>query len=170
MTATQDVCQCLRPRRRSERFGRNRRLLELIERHTQPAGAGIASEMAEQLQFTQSRAEPGPVCFGRKRRDHCGRPTLAVSRQLRAPLERCAREIPGGGIHQARETLQGGVGTAPRSELLHLDPQLPRERMHGIARGAPGALAAPPLEAGVGDVMIEAGPHAGADFALDRAE
>ena len=114
-----------------------------------------------------SRLRPAPPLHGRH---HGCRPALAVRRELRTPLERGARQIPGGGVDQTREAGESGAGLRGGNELLQMHQQLLGERMRGMPGGAALAFGAPPFQARMGHVMVQPRAHAGGDLPLDPAQ
>src|SRR6516162_10449082 len=155
-----------------EALGREVYALELIERQAQPPGARIRGEREQQLDLAQAHPEGARLRRRRIRRgerhergDHRGTPALAVSGELAPGVEGGAREVPDRGVHEARES---GERRCPerreeRGELA----------CEGVGRASPcGAVAflAPPREACVRHLVIEAGTKTHADLALERRE
>src|SRR6185312_16770756 len=90
--------------------------------------------------------------------------------QLLAPLESRTREVPGGGVHEAGEPRRRGAGGHGGRRSRQARLELACERVYRLAGGEAVELLAPPLQARVGDVMIEPRLEGRADLPLDAAE
>ena len=110
MTLAQECGQGGTPRRPREVCRIDASLLQLVQRHAQPAGARLGRQLLEHLDFAQRRAQRTPaMCRWRQGRervscrglDHGRSPPFAVRRQPATRLKCDCGQVPHGGVYES---------------------------------------------------------------------